>query len=55
MDTYSLTTSEIEIIMALRDPVKRKKLLRIKISTHAPHEERDYSAIWAKEDTESGT
>lgn len=30
MDTYSLTTSEIEIIMALRDPVKREKLLRIK-------------------------
>lgn len=30
MDTYNLTKSEIEIIMALRDPAKREKLLRIK-------------------------
>lgn len=54
MDTYSLTTSEIEIIMALRDPVKREKLLQI-MSDNTPGEGYDYSAIWTKEDAESGT
>lgn len=35
MDTYNLDKSEIEIIMALRDPAKREKLLRIKEQENA--------------------